>query len=127
MIRRKKQTLFLDATEETTIGQVKKMLEVIVKKAPDDQQLYKIDTKEPLNDTRTIGDCGYKSSGAKAQDPSMIGLRYRLDGELLTCNPLLMRIVSPKPPIRIGSEFNAHRERSHVANCAAQKATLRSS
>ena len=27
MIRRKKQTLFLDATEETTIIQVKKMLE----------------------------------------------------------------------------------------------------
>ena len=81
MIRRKKQTLFLDATEETTIIQVKKMLEVIVKKAPEDQQLFKIDTKEPLNDTRTIGDCGYKSSGAKAQDPSVIGLRYRLDGE----------------------------------------------
>ena len=27
-----------------------------------------------------------------------------------------MCIVSPKPPLRIGSEFNAHHERSHVAS-----------
>ena len=33
-----------------------------------------------------------------------------------TWNPLLMRIQSPNSPKRIGSEFNAHRERSHVAN-----------
>ena len=80
MVRRKKQTLFLDATEETTILQLKKMLEAIMKKAPEDQQLYKVDTKEPLNDSRTLGDCGYKSSIAKAQDPSVIGIRFRQDG-----------------------------------------------
>lgn len=80
MIRRKKQTLFLDATEETTVIQLKKMLEAIVKKPPEDQQLYKLETKEPLNDSRTLGDCGYKSSIAKAQDPSVIGMRYRSDG-----------------------------------------------
>ena len=84
MVRRKKQTLFLDATEETTILQVKKMLEAITKKSVEEQQLYKVDTKEPLNDSRTIGDCGYKSSGAKAQYPSVIGLRYRLDGLYIT-------------------------------------------
>ena len=33
----------------------------------------------------------------------------------------------PELPMRIGSEFNEHRKRSQVANCAAQKATLRSS
>ena len=35
---------------------------------------------------------------------------------VFTWNPLLMRIQSPNSPKRIGSEFNAHRERSHVAN-----------
>ena len=35
---------------------------------------------------------------------------------VFTWNPLLMRIQSPNSPKRIGSEFNAHRERSHAAN-----------
>lgn len=77
MIRRRKQTILLDATEETTILQIKKNLEAILKKDALEQQLYKLESKEPLDDARTLGDCGFKSSNAKAQDPASLGLRFK--------------------------------------------------
>ena len=78
MVRREKQTIFLDATEEVTVLQLKKKLEPILKRAPDDQRLYNVDTKDSLDDNRTLGDCGYKAATARAQDPASIGLAYRL-------------------------------------------------
>ena len=78
MIRREKSTIFLDATEETTVVQLKKMLEGIVKKPPEDLKLYNPSNKDALEDNKTLGDCGYKSQNAKAQDPATIGLAYRI-------------------------------------------------
>lgn len=78
MIRRKKQTIFLDATEETTVAQLKKTLEGITKKSPDEQQLFKVETKDVLDDSKTLGDAGFKASNAKAQDPATIGVRFKL-------------------------------------------------
>ena len=78
MIRREKTTIFLDATEETTVTQLKKMLEGIVKKQPEDLKLYNPNNKDVLDDSKTLGDCGYKSQNAKAQDPASIGLAFRL-------------------------------------------------
>ena len=78
MIRRQKTTIFLDATEETTVTQLKQMLHGIVKKAPEDQKLFNIGNNEVLDDNKTLGDCGYKSHTAKAQDPGTIGLAYRI-------------------------------------------------
>ena len=72
----------LDATEETTVSQLKKTLEAILKQPPDEQQLYKIETNEPLDDARTLGDCGFKSSNSKAQDPSTIGLRFKIGNRM---------------------------------------------
>lgn len=85
MVRRKTQTIMLDATEETTIGQLKTTLEAILKRPPDEQQLYKVDSNEPLDDSRTLGDSGYKSSNSKAQDPSIIGLRFKTGKCLYVC------------------------------------------
>ena len=85
MIRRRNQTILLDATEETTVLQIKKNLEAILKRDAVDQQLYKLETKEPLDDTRTLGDCGFKSSNAKAQDPASLGLRLKGEGEVYLC------------------------------------------
>ena len=82
MVRRKNQTIMLDATEETTVSQLKKTLEAILKQPPDEQQLYKIETNEPLDDARTLGDCGFKSSNSKAQDPSTIGLRFKIGNHM---------------------------------------------
>ena len=77
MVRRGNQTIFLDATEEVTVLQLKKKLEPIVKRSPEDQQLYNVDTKDPLDDKKTLGDCGYKAGTARAQDPASIGLTFR--------------------------------------------------
>lgn len=77
-IRRDKTTIFLDATEETTVSQLKKVLHGIVKKSPEDQKLYNTANKEELDDNKTLGDCGYKAHTAKAQDPGAIGIAYRI-------------------------------------------------
>lgn len=44
MIRRKKCTIFTDAKESTTLGEVKKIIEGILKVAPENQKLFKDDT-----------------------------------------------------------------------------------
>ena len=81
-IRREKTTIFLDATEETTVSQLKKVLQGITKKVPEDQKLYNTANKEELDDNKTLGDCGYKAHTAKAQDPGSIGLAYRICKEM---------------------------------------------
>ena len=82
MVRREKQTIFLDATEETTVLQLKKKLEPIVKRSPEDQRLYNTETKDQLDDVKSLGDCGYKAQTARAQDPVSIGLAFRLSEAL---------------------------------------------
>ena len=60
------------------MAQLKRTLQGIVKKVPEDQKLYNTANKEELDDNKTLGDCGYKSHTAKAQDPGSIGLSYRI-------------------------------------------------
>jgi hypothetical protein len=43
MIRRKKTTLFLDAKENTSVSELKKMIEGITKQPPNQQRLYSSD------------------------------------------------------------------------------------
>ena len=43
MIRRKKSTFFLDAKDNTTVLELKRMVEGITKKSPNDQRLYNKD------------------------------------------------------------------------------------
>jgi hypothetical protein len=43
MIRRHKTTIFLDAKENTTVMELKRMIEGITKKLPTDQRLYNKD------------------------------------------------------------------------------------
>lgn len=43
MIRRKKVTIFTDAKESTTVHEVKRIVEGILKIRPEDQKLYKDD------------------------------------------------------------------------------------
>lgn len=43
MVRRKKMTIFLDAKENTTVNELKRMVEGITKIPPQDQLLYKDD------------------------------------------------------------------------------------
>ena len=43
MIRRAKTTVFMDAKESTTVLELKKMVQGITKRAPEDMKLYKED------------------------------------------------------------------------------------
>ena len=36
---------------------------------------------QPLEDNKSLGDCGFTSSTARAQAPATIGLAFRIDGE----------------------------------------------
>lgn len=42
MIRRHKTTIFTDAKESTTVYELKRIVEGILKRAPEDQRLYKV-------------------------------------------------------------------------------------
>lgn len=43
MVRRKKTSMFFDAKETTTVHELKRMIEGLLKIAPDDQQLWRDD------------------------------------------------------------------------------------
>lgn len=79
MIRRKKTTIFMDAKESSTVMELKKMVQGITKKTPDDMKLFKEDV--PLDDNKTLGDYGFTSSTARAQAPATVGLAFRTDGD----------------------------------------------
>jgi transcription elongation factor B subunit 2 len=91
MIRRKKTTIFTDAKETTTVLEVKKMIEGILKKSAEDQRLFD-KNNEIMDDSKQISEYGYLASIAKAQSPEPIGLAFKIDGreefETLEITPL---------------------------------------
>ena len=48
MIRRKKTTIFMDAKESTTVQELKRMVQGITKRSPDDMKLFKDDQVQNL-------------------------------------------------------------------------------
>ncbi|ODM91051.1 Transcription elongation factor B polypeptide 2 [Orchesella cincta] len=75
MICRKKTTIFLDAKEDTSVLELKRMIAGITKVMPENQRLFK-DTNE-MNNDRTLADYGLNSASAKPQCPATIGLAFR--------------------------------------------------
>uniref|UniRef100_A0A8C4W488 Ubiquitin-like domain-containing protein n=1 Tax=Gopherus evgoodei TaxID=1825980 RepID=A0A8C4W488_9SAUR len=61
MIRRHKMTIFADAKETTTVQELKKIVEGILKRPPEEQQLYKDDwlledvSREPVHNDCSLG------------------------------------------------------------------------
>lgn len=51
MIRRHKTTIFTDAKESTTVYELKRIVEGILKRTPEDQRLYKVNLELSLFDT----------------------------------------------------------------------------
>lgn len=56
--------------------ELKKMIEGIIKVAPEDQQLFNKDNTE-MDDHRALQDYGLTANSAKAQSPAQIGLAVR--------------------------------------------------
>lgn len=80
MVRRKKTSMFFDAKETTTVHELKRMIEGLLKIAPDDQQLWRDD--QIMEDKKSLAEYGLTSTTARAQTPASIGLAARNeDGE----------------------------------------------
>lgn len=75
MIRRHKTTIFTDAKESTTVYELKRIVEGILKRSPEEQRLYKDDVL--LDDSKTLGDCGFTNQTARPQAPGTVGLAFR--------------------------------------------------
>jgi transcription elongation factor B subunit 2 len=109
MIRRGKTTLFMDAKESTTVLELKKMLQGITKKAPEEIRLFR--EEQPLEDHKNLGDCGFTSSTARAQAPATIGMSYKEGDEFeelnfvpLSTPPELPDVMKPQETVNAGSQ-----------------------
>jgi len=76
-IRRQKTTIFADAKETTTVYELKKIINGILKVSPDSQVLYDAATNQALEDSKTLGDSGFTQQTAKAQAPAVLKLAYK--------------------------------------------------
>jgi transcription elongation factor B subunit 2 len=104
MIRRNKTTIFADAKETTTVLEVKKIIEGILKKAPEEQRLYKTHKDKPptvMEDSKQLSEYGYLHTTARAQLPETIGLVYRtaVNGDKEEFEPLDITPVSTPPEL----------------------------
>ncbi|KAF2354258.1 Ubiquitin domain [Trinorchestia longiramus] len=91
MIRRKKTTIFTDAKETTTVRELKKIIQGILKVAPEDQKLSDESGNEVFSDDKTLSDYNFTGQNARAHTPASIGLCIRGDDgefEELTFSPL---------------------------------------
>jgi len=80
MIKRKKTSICLDMKETSLVLEVKKLLEGVSKKTPEDIRLLYKETV--LEDNKSMADCGLNKQTTKAQTPAVLGLVYRgMDGE----------------------------------------------
>ncbi|XP_034187835.1 transcription elongation factor elongin B [Osmia lignaria lignaria] len=76
MIRRKNMTIFTDAKDNTTVLELKKIIEGILKISPVNQQLFNKDNVV-MSDSKFLSDYGLTSATAKAQCPALVGLAVR--------------------------------------------------
>ncbi|XP_040211763.1 elongin-B isoform X1 [Rana temporaria] len=95
MIRHGKTTIFTDAKENTTVYELKRIVEGILKRAPEDQRLYKDD--QLLDDNKSLGDCGFTSQTARPQAPATVGLAFRCSGD--SFEPLRIEPFSSPPEL----------------------------
>ncbi|XP_060758269.1 elongin-B isoform X1 [Neoarius graeffei] len=95
MIRRHKTTIFTDAKESTTVYELKRIVEGILKRAPEEQRLYKDDML--LEDSKTLGDCGFTNQTARPQAPATVGLAFRISDDAF--EPLRVDAFSSPPEL----------------------------
>ncbi|XP_063987235.1 elongin-B [Diachasmimorpha longicaudata] len=76
MIRRKKMTIFTDAKDTTSVAELKRIIEGILKIPPVNQLLFNKENIQ-MSDLETLAYYGLTSASAKAQCPALIGLAVR--------------------------------------------------
>ncbi|XP_026171792.1 elongin-B isoform X2 [Mastacembelus armatus] len=95
MIRRHKTTIFTDAKESTTVYELKRIVEGILKRPPEDQRLFKDD--QLLEDSKTLGDCGFTNQTARPQAPATVDEMFeQLHIEAFSSPPELPDVMKPQ-------------------------------
>uniref|UniRef100_A0A3P9P0U9 Elongin-B n=1 Tax=Poecilia reticulata TaxID=8081 RepID=A0A3P9P0U9_POERE len=94
MIRRNKTTIFTDAKESTTVYELKRIVQGILKRPPEDQMLFKDDVV--LSDNQSLGNCGFTNQTARPQAPATVGLAFRLSDSF---EPLSIESFSTPPEL----------------------------
>lgn len=73
MIRRHKTTIFTDAKESTTVYELKRIVEGILKRPPEDQQLYKVSLRPNMSFFLPLQtQCDYISSECSITTDSVV-------------------------------------------------------
>nr|XP_034360889.1 elongin-B-like [Arvicanthis niloticus] len=78
VIRHKKTTIFAEAKESSPVLELKHIVEGILKRPPEEQLLFKND--QPLDEMKTLAECGFTSKVAKPEAPATVGLAFRTEG-----------------------------------------------
>lgn len=97
MIRRKKLTIFTDAKDTTTVLELKKIIEGILKIPPQNQQLFNKENVV-MEDTHMLQEYGLNSNSAKAQSPATVGLAIRDDNGVFEQLELVSYSAPPDLP-----------------------------
>ena len=94
MIRRQKTTIFADAKETNTVYDLKRIVEGILNRTPDEQRLYNKDD-QLLEDSKTLAECGFTSQNAGPEIPATIGLALCIEED--NFEPLQIEPFSTPP------------------------------
>lgn len=110
MIRRRKSTIFLDAKENTSVLELKRMLAGISKLQPEDVRLFKDD--DLMDDRKLLTDYNLNASTAKAQSPATIGLAYKLtdSGKFETLEITPLSTPPELPDVMKSPETQSHEQ-----------------
>ncbi|XP_032681808.1 elongin-B [Odontomachus brunneus] len=110
MIRRKNMTIFTDAKDDTTVLELKKMIEGILKVPPLNQQLFNKDNTI-MSDSKFLSDYGLTSLTAKAQCPALVGLALRQDnGQFETLEMTPFSLPPDLPDVMKSQEANGQEQ-----------------
>ncbi|XP_009887028.1 PREDICTED: LOW QUALITY PROTEIN: transcription elongation factor B polypeptide 2 [Charadrius vociferus] len=99
MICRHKTTIFTEAKETTAVYELKKMVEGILKRPPEEQWLYK-DHQLLDDDDRTLLDCGLSSQSCCPHVLASVGLALFRPGNG-TFEPLCIDPFSSTPELPV--------------------------
>ncbi|EDL15863.1 mCG117175, isoform CRA_a [Mus musculus] len=75
VIRHKKTTIFTDAMESSTVWELKRIIEGIMKRPPEEQLLFK--DNQLLDEMKTLRECGFTFQVARPETPATVGLAFR--------------------------------------------------
>lgn len=75
MTPHKKTTIFTEAKESSLVLALKRIIEGIMKRPPEEQLLFK--DNQLLDEMKTLRECGFTFQVARPETPATVGLAFR--------------------------------------------------